>query len=129
MRSRTAMRRRRTEAAAIESDNGQAFPQVNSSVVGLAGLEPAASSLSGIEGSALCGPPFPQVAAKRQGRRDAFLAASFQAVQASQTVLRASCGNSRIVEEVRRRASPSCRSARWQRPLLRINRSLLQLAG
>jgi hypothetical protein len=33
--------------------------------VGLAGLEPAASSLSGIEGSALCGPPFPQVADDR----------------------------------------------------------------
>src|SRR5215207_11474063 len=63
----------------------------------------AMGGLSGIEGSALCGPAFSQVAAKRQGRRDAFLAASFQAVQASQTVLRASSGNSRIVEEVRRR--------------------------
>jgi hypothetical protein len=41
-------------------------------VVGLAGLEPAASSLSGIEGSALCGPTFSQVAGERQGRRDAF---------------------------------------------------------
>jgi hypothetical protein len=30
------------------------------------------ASLSGIEGSALCGPPFPQVTGKRQGRRDAF---------------------------------------------------------
>ena len=106
-----------------------AFALLTSPFVGLAGLEPAASSLSGIEGSALCGPAFPQVARERQGRRNAFLATSFQAVQASQTVLRASCGNSRIVEEVRRRASPSCRSARWQRPLLRINRSLLQLAG
>jgi hypothetical protein len=41
-------------------------------MVGLAGLEPAASSLSGIEGSALCGPAFPQVAGDRRGRRDAF---------------------------------------------------------
>jgi hypothetical protein len=31
-----------------------------------------------------------QVAAERQGRRDAFLATSFQAVQASQTILRTS---------------------------------------
>src|SRR5215211_316285 len=45
---------------------------VFSLVVGLAGLEPAASSLSGIEGSALCGPAFPQVAGDRKGRRDAF---------------------------------------------------------
>jgi hypothetical protein len=29
--------------------------------------------LSGIEGSALCGPAFPQVAGERQGQRDAFL--------------------------------------------------------
>src|SRR5215204_3394885 len=72
-------------------------------VVGLPGLEPGTSSLSGIEGSALCGPAFSQVAGERRGRRDAFLATSFQAVQASQTVLRASSGNSRMVEEVRRR--------------------------
>jgi hypothetical protein len=52
-------------------------------LVGLPGLEPGTSSLSGIEGSALCGPAFPQVAGERQGRRDAFLAVSFQAVQAS----------------------------------------------
>jgi hypothetical protein len=49
--------------------------------VGLAGLEPAASSLSGIEGSALCGPPFSQVAHDRKGRRDAFLATSVSAGQ------------------------------------------------
>jgi hypothetical protein len=36
-------------------------------VVGLGGLEPPTSSLSGIEGSALCGPPFPQVTDERQG--------------------------------------------------------------
>jgi hypothetical protein len=34
---------------------------------------PVNASLSGIEGSALCGPPFSQVALERQGRRDAFL--------------------------------------------------------
>ena len=42
--------------------------------VGLPGLEPPASSLSGIEGSALCARPFSQVAGERQGRRDAFKA-------------------------------------------------------
>jgi hypothetical protein len=42
-------------------------------VVGLPGLEPGTSSLSGIEGSALCGPAFSQVAGERQRRRDAFL--------------------------------------------------------
>jgi len=40
------------------------------------GWPPAMSHLSGIEGSALCGPPFSQVAGERQGRRDAFLAGS-----------------------------------------------------
>jgi hypothetical protein len=44
-----------------------AFPQVNAGVVGLAGLEPAASSLSAIVGSPLCNPAFLQVAADRQG--------------------------------------------------------------
>ena len=61
--------------------------------VGLAGLEPAASSLSGIEGSALCGAAFPQVARDRQGRRDAFLATSFQAVQAKPGCSMASSGS------------------------------------
>jgi hypothetical protein len=55
--------------------------------VGLAGLEPAASSLSEIEGSALCGPAFSQVTTERQRRSYAFLATSFQAVQASQADL------------------------------------------
>jgi hypothetical protein len=80
-----------------------AFSLVRGRMVGLGGLEPPTSSLSGIEGSALCGPAFPQVAGEREGRRDAFFAASFQAVRASQTVLRAASGNSGIVEEVRRR--------------------------
>ena len=48
------------------------------------GLEPGTSSLSGIEGSVLCGPAFSQVIAECHGRRDAFLANSFQAVRASQ---------------------------------------------
>jgi hypothetical protein len=39
--------RRWRRAAAIGDDNGPAFLQVNASVVGLAGLEPAPSSLSG----------------------------------------------------------------------------------
>jgi hypothetical protein len=43
------------------------LPQVRSSLVGLAGLEPAASSSSGIEGKALCGPAFSQVALDRKG--------------------------------------------------------------
>ena len=38
--------------------------------------------LSDIEGSALCGPAFSQVTRERQGRSYAFLATSFQAVQA-----------------------------------------------
>jgi hypothetical protein len=67
MRSETAVRRRTVGAAAIEGGNRQAFPQLKASVsvVGLAGLEPAASSLSGIEGSALCGAAFPQVTCER----------------------------------------------------------------
>jgi hypothetical protein len=44
MRSETAVRRRTMGAAAIEGGNRQAFPQLKASVVGLAGLEPAASS-------------------------------------------------------------------------------------
>jgi hypothetical protein len=73
MCSQTAVRRRRTEAATIEAATTSVYPG-QSDVVGLAGLEPAASSLSGIEGSALCGAAFSQVACERQGRRDAFLA-------------------------------------------------------
>jgi hypothetical protein len=50
IRSTNAMRRRCRRAAAIGDDNGPAFPQVNPGVVGLAGLEPAPSSLSAIQG-------------------------------------------------------------------------------
>jgi hypothetical protein len=53
--------------------NEHVFPLVRSRLVGLPGLEPGTSSLSGIEGSALCGPAFSQVTAERQGPRDAFL--------------------------------------------------------
>ncbi len=73
-------------------------------VVGLGGLEPPTSSLSGIEGSALCGPAFSQVAAERQGRRDAFLATLVQAAQASQAVVHARSGTAAV------RMSPHHRS-------------------
>ena len=59
--------------AAEPRTRGPAFPLVRGGMVGLSGLEPAPSSLSGIEGSALCRPAFLQVTAERQGRRDAFL--------------------------------------------------------
>ena len=81
------MRRRLTGAVAIESVQASAFPQVKLGVVGLAGLEPGTSSLSAIEGSALCGPAFSQVARDRKGRSNAFLATSFEAVQASWAIL------------------------------------------
>src|SRR4030095_8813579 len=70
MRSRTAVRRPRTEATAIEGDHRQAFPQVNCGVVGLAGLEPAASSLSEMDGRALCYPAFALVVRHRRWCRD-----------------------------------------------------------
>jgi hypothetical protein len=44
MRSETAVHRCLTEASAVEGDHWQAFPQLKAGVVGLAGLEPAASS-------------------------------------------------------------------------------------
>jgi hypothetical protein len=47
MRSETAVRRRRTAVAAGQGNNSRVFAQVNRGIVGLAGLEPAASSLSG----------------------------------------------------------------------------------
>src|SRR5215213_3666388 len=48
MRSETAVPRRRVEATAIEGHRQRAFPQLKTCEVGLTGLEPAASSLSGI---------------------------------------------------------------------------------
>jgi hypothetical protein len=47
MRSKTATRWRRTGATAIPVHYRRAFPQLKATIVGLAGLEPAASSLSG----------------------------------------------------------------------------------
>jgi hypothetical protein len=73
MRSETAVRTRRKAAAAIEGGNRGVLPQVSPAVVGLAGLEPAPSSLSAIEGSPLCGPAFSEVAPNRQGQSNAFL--------------------------------------------------------
>ena len=54
MCSQTAMRRRTYGSGHNRIAKGQAFPQVNPGVVGLAGLEPAASSLSEIDGWAPC---------------------------------------------------------------------------
>ena len=51
MRSKTAMRRRRTRASPWKGTKGECFPQVGIGVVGLAGLEPAASSLSANAGN------------------------------------------------------------------------------
>ena len=67
---------RMIQACPNPNDGRPAFPLVRGRFVGLPGLEPGTSSLSGIEGSALCGPAFPQVACERQGPRDAFLATS-----------------------------------------------------
>jgi hypothetical protein len=61
----------RSEPAELKNE-GLRFRWSEGWMVGLGGVEPPTSSLSGIEGSALCGPPFPQVTAERQGRRDAF---------------------------------------------------------
>jgi hypothetical protein len=49
-----------------------AFQLVRGRIMGLGGIEPPTSSLSGIEGSALYGPAFPQVVSERQGRSYAF---------------------------------------------------------
>src|SRR5215217_8046563 len=67
----------------------QALPRESRAWPGMPDSHPswrpqAMGVLSGIEGSALCGPAFSQVAGDRKGRRDAFFAASFQTVQASQ---------------------------------------------
>jgi hypothetical protein len=45
-------------------------PQVNPGAVGLAGLEPAPSSLAEMDGRALCYPAFPQLALIREWHRD-----------------------------------------------------------
>jgi transposase len=86
MRSRTAVHRRRAEATANEGDRRGSFPQLKAAVVGLAGLEPAASSLSAITRLPLCNPAFSQVVGDRQGRSNAFLATPSQAVQAGKAI-------------------------------------------
>jgi hypothetical protein len=83
MRSDTAMLWRRSGATANNGYQRRAFPQLNVGVVGLAGLEPAASSLSAIEGPPLCKPAFSQVAADRQGRSNAFYAEAARSASAS----------------------------------------------
>jgi hypothetical protein len=50
MRSETAIRRRRTPTPAVEGDSSRVLPQVKTDMVGLAGLEPAPSSLSEMDG-------------------------------------------------------------------------------
>ena len=70
MCSETAVRRRVTEQPRSTAPNGWAFPQVNPSVVGLAGLEPAASSLSEMDGRALCYPAFSLVVLLRKSYND-----------------------------------------------------------
>ena len=58
------------ERPAVGGDNRQALSQVSPRVVDLAGLEPAASSLSEIDGRALCYPAFPLVVPIRNCHRD-----------------------------------------------------------
>ena len=70
MCSDTAMRGRRSGATANNSYHQRAFPQLNAGVVGLAGLEPAPSSLSGIEGWAPCYPAFSQLVLIHEWHRD-----------------------------------------------------------
>jgi hypothetical protein len=59
---------RMIQACPNPNDDRPAFPLVRGRFVGLAGLEPAASSLSAIGGSPLCNPAFSQVAADRRGQ-------------------------------------------------------------
>jgi hypothetical protein len=64
------VRSRCSGAAAIEDCDERAFAQVNARVVGLAGLEPAASSLLEIDGPALCYPAFALVVRLRKSYKD-----------------------------------------------------------
>jgi hypothetical protein len=54
----------------VDEAPNEASLQVNPDVVGLAGLEPAASSLSGIDSRAPCYPAFSQVVRDRKCYRD-----------------------------------------------------------
>jgi hypothetical protein len=65
---------RPAEATLIKETTEERSRRSTSGVVGLAGLEPAASSLSAIEGSPLCNPAFLQVARDRKGRSNALFA-------------------------------------------------------
>jgi hypothetical protein len=91
----------------IKGGHRGAFSQFKAGVVGLASLEPAASSSSGIEGSALCRPAFPQVTAERQGRRDAFLATSIRSDTGKpgrpMRFIRRPCGGLKLVDGPHRR--------------------------
>ena len=60
----------RASGRGIGSGSGPAFPQFNRGVVGLAGLEPAASSLSEMDGRALCYPAFSLVVLLRKSYKD-----------------------------------------------------------
>ena len=64
------MRRRCRRTAAIGDGYGPAFPLVNPRIVGLAGLEPAPSSLSEMDGRPPCSPAFFQVVRLRKCHRD-----------------------------------------------------------
>src|SRR4029450_2571290 len=70
MGSETAVRRRLTGEETIAVYYRRVFPQLKASVVGLAGLEPAASSLSEIDGRALWYPAFSQLALLHEWHRD-----------------------------------------------------------
>ena len=58
------------QACPNPNDDRPAFPLVRGRFVGLAGLEPAVSSLSEIDGRALCYPAFPQLALIHEWHRD-----------------------------------------------------------
>ena len=57
-----------------EKRNDQRFRWALANLVGLAGLEPAASSLSGMDGRALCYPASSQVALLHEWHRDGVIA-------------------------------------------------------
>jgi hypothetical protein len=70
MRSETAARGDPLNSNRDETDHRGAFLQVSSGVVGLAGLEPAASSVLEIDGPALCYPAFALVVRLRRSYKD-----------------------------------------------------------
>ena len=70
MRSETAARGDPLNSNRDRRDHRRAFLQVNPGVVGLAGLEPAASSVSEIDGPAPCYPAFALVVRLRKSYKD-----------------------------------------------------------